>query len=99
MGLGIFGAANAASGLAGSSDMMLVARLMSGVGAAMIMPVTMAVITATFPDEERSKAIDVWTGVAGGGGQIISVVAALGFSCKVIPDKICKDTNDATLPR
>ncbi|MFC7109795.1 MFS transporter [Nonomuraea rubra] len=47
---------------------MLAARLLSGAGAAMIMPVTLAVITSTFPDEERSKAIGVWTGVAGGGG-------------------------------
>ncbi len=34
----------------------------------MIMPVTLAVITSTFPDGERSKAIGVWTGVAYGGG-------------------------------
>ncbi|MGW4069243.1 MFS transporter [Nocardia grenadensis] len=34
----------------------------------MIMPVTLAVLTSTFPDEERSRAIGVWTGIAGGGG-------------------------------
>lgn len=47
---------------------MLAARVLSGVGAAMIMPVTLAVITSTFPEEERGRAIGVWTGVAGGGG-------------------------------
>ncbi|GAB2898506.1 MFS transporter [Streptomyces deserti] len=67
-GLLVFGTASAAAGLATSSEIMLAARLLSGVGAAMIMPVTLAVITSTFPDEERSKAIGVWTGVAGGGG-------------------------------
>jgi len=67
-GLVVFGAASAAAGLATSSEVMLAARFLSGVGAAMIMPVTLAVITSTFPDEERSKAIGVWTGVAGGGG-------------------------------
>ncbi len=67
-GLAIFGVASAAAGLAPSSEVMLAARLLSGVGAAMIMPVTLAVITSTFPDEERSKAIGVWTAVAGGGG-------------------------------
>ena len=67
-GLLVFGAASAAAGLATSSAMMLGARLFAGVGAAMIMPVTLAVITSSFPDEERSKAIGVWTGVAGGGG-------------------------------
>lgn len=67
-GLVVFGVASTAAGLAPSTEVMLVARLLSGVGAAMIMPVTLAVITSTFPDEERSKAIGVWTAVAGGGG-------------------------------
>ncbi|MFG1813319.1 MFS transporter [Kribbella sp. NPDC049174] len=67
-GLVLFGVASAAAGLATSSEMMLAARLLSGVGAAMIMPVTLAVITSAFPDEHRSRAIGVWTGVAGGGG-------------------------------
>jgi EmrB/QacA subfamily drug resistance transporter len=67
-GLALFGVASAAAGLAASSEMMIAARLLAGVGAAMIMPVTLAVITSTFPDEERSKAIGIWTGVAGGGG-------------------------------
>lgn len=34
----------------------------------MIMPVTLSVITSAFPDDQRSKAIGIWTGVAGGGG-------------------------------
>lgn len=67
-GLAVFGVASAAAGLATSTEVMLASRFLSGVGAAMIMPVTLAVITSTFPDQERSKAIGVWTGVAGGGG-------------------------------
>nr|WP_257134301.1 MFS transporter [Streptomyces sp. st77] len=67
-GLVVFGLASAAAGLAPSAEVMLVARLFSGVGAAMIMPITLAVITSTFPEEERGRAIGVWTGVAGGGG-------------------------------
>lgn len=67
-GLAVFGVASAAAGLATSTEVMLAARLLSGVGAAMIMPVTLAVITSTFPAAERSKAIGVWTAVAGGGG-------------------------------
>jgi EmrB/QacA subfamily drug resistance transporter len=67
-GLAVFGVASAVAGLATSSEMMLAARLLSGIGAAMIMPITLAVITSTFPDGERAKAIGVWTGVAGGGG-------------------------------
>lgn len=67
-GLAIFGVASTMAGLASSSEVMLASRFLSGVGAAMIMPITLAVITSTFPDEERSKAIGVWTAVAGGGG-------------------------------
>nr|WP_168514213.1 MFS transporter [Streptomyces sp. S1D4-11]QIZ00010.1 MFS transporter [Streptomyces sp. S1D4-11] len=67
-GLTVFGVASAAAGLAPSAEVMLAARLFSGVGAAMIMPITLAVITSTFPAEERGRAIGVWTGVAGGGG-------------------------------
>lgn len=67
-GLALFGLANILAGLAGSAEILLAARLLSGVAAAMIMPVTLAVITSTFPAEERSRAIGVWTAVAGGGG-------------------------------
>lgn len=76
-GLTVFGAANVAAGLANSSEMLLASRFASGVGAAMIMPVTLAVITSTFPEEERAKGIGVWTGVAGGGGILGMYLSAL----------------------
>jgi EmrB/QacA subfamily drug resistance transporter len=76
-GLVVFGVASAAAGLAPSIEVMVVARFLSGVGAAMIMPVTLAVITSTFPAEERSKAIGVWTGVAGGGGLLGMYLSAV----------------------
>ena len=76
-GLIIFGAASAAAGLAPSTEVLIAARFLSGVGAAMIMPVTLAVITSTFPDEERSTAIGVWTGVAGGGGLLGMYLSAV----------------------
>ncbi|WP_405791923.1 MFS transporter [Streptomyces sp. NBC_01506] len=67
-GLIIFGAAGVVAGLAPSAGVMIVARVAAGISAAMIMPITLAVITSTFPEEQRGKAIGVWTGVAGGGG-------------------------------
>ena len=67
-GLIIFGAASAVAGLAPSAAVMIGARAAAGISAAMIMPITLAVITSTFPEEERGRAIGVWTGVAGGGG-------------------------------
>ncbi|MGW0016124.1 MFS transporter [Streptomyces tendae] len=76
-GLGVFGAANVLAGLAPSAEVMLAARVAGGAGAAMIMPVTLAVITSTFPEEQRGKAIGVWTGVAGGGGILGMFLSAL----------------------
>jgi EmrB/QacA subfamily drug resistance transporter len=67
-GLAVFGVASITAALAPTAEVMIAARVASGVGAATIMPITLAVITSTFPEEQRGKAIGVWTGVAGGGG-------------------------------
>ncbi|MFF0224285.1 MFS transporter [Streptomyces sp. NPDC004629] len=76
-GLVVFGAASVAAGLAPTAEVMLAARVACGVGAAMIMPITLAVITSTFPEEQRGKGIGVWTGVAGGGGILGMFLSAL----------------------
>ncbi|AOT57398.1 MFS transporter [Streptomyces rubrolavendulae] len=76
-GLVVFGAAGVAAWLAPSAAVMIGARVAAGVSAAMIMPVTLSVITSTFPEKERGKAIGVWTGVAGGGGVLGMFLSAL----------------------
>lgn len=76
-GLTVFGISNAAAGLAQTTEVMLVARFLAGVGAAMIMPVTLAVITSTFPSEERAKGIGAWTAVGGGGGLLGMYLSAV----------------------
>ncbi|NEC07949.1 DHA2 family efflux MFS transporter permease subunit [Streptomyces sp. SID7909] len=76
-GLVVFGASGVVSGLAPSAAVMIGARVAAGVSAAMIMPITLSVITSTFPEEERGKAIGVWTGVAGGGGILGMFLSAL----------------------
>ncbi|MFC8424128.1 MFS transporter [Streptomyces sp. NPDC057236] len=76
-GLGVFGIATVVAGLAPTASVMLAARVASGVGAAMIMPITLSVITSTFPEERRGKAIGVWTGIAGGGGILGMFLSAL----------------------
>ncbi|MCO6004108.1 MFS transporter [Actinoallomurus purpureus] len=75
-GLGVFGVATVVSALAPTAEVMIAARVASGIGAAMIMPITLAVITSTFPEEQRGKAIGVWT-VAGGGGILGMFLSAL----------------------
>ncbi|XMA36929.1 MFS transporter [Streptomyces albogriseolus] len=67
-GLVLFGTAGVVAAFAPSPAVMIGARVAAGTGAAMIMPITLAVITSTFPEKERGRAIGVWTGVAGGGG-------------------------------
>ncbi len=76
-GLVLFGAAGVVAAFAPSAAVMIGARVAAGAGAAMIMPITLAVITSTFPEEERGKAIGVWTGVAGGGGILGMFLSAL----------------------
>ncbi|MFJ9327202.1 MFS transporter [Streptomyces sp. NPDC101230] len=76
-GLVIFGAASVVAGLAPSAGVIIAARVAAGISAAMIMPITLAVITSTFPEEKRGKAIGVWTGVAGGGGILGMFLSAL----------------------
>lgn len=70
LGLGLFAASSLGAALATSTAMMIAARIGAGAGAAMIMPVTLSVITSTFPPESRGQAIGIWAGVAGSGGII-----------------------------
>jgi EmrB/QacA subfamily drug resistance transporter len=67
-GLSVFVVANALAAMAGSPAQLIAFRILGGIGAAMIMPVTLSVITSSFPEEERGRAVGIWAGVAGGGG-------------------------------
>ncbi len=66
-GLVLFGGAYLAGTLAGTPEVLVACRAVAGVGAALIMPATLSIITATFPDDERERAVAVWAGVAGAG--------------------------------
>lgn len=67
-GLAIFGAAALASATLIDSPAGLIGlRAAMGVGAALVMPTTLSVITTSFPEEERGRAVGLWVGVAGGG--------------------------------
>ncbi len=69
-GLVVFSGASLLAALAPSVEILILARTLAGVGAAMVMPVTLSVITSSFPAEERSQAIGIWAGFAGAGGII-----------------------------
>ena len=76
-GLVVFVLANLVAAFAGSVDVLLVSRIAAGVGAAMIMPVTLSVITSTFPAEDRDSAVGVWAGFAGAGGILGLVTSSI----------------------
>ncbi|MDH2391491.1 MFS transporter [Streptomyces sp. HNM0663] len=65
LGYGIFGAASAVAAFAHTPELLIVARALLGVGGAMIMPATLSILRAVFPDRrERALAIGIWTAVA-----------------------------------
>lgn len=68
VGLGLFVGANVLAGLASTTGVLLTARVLAGVAAAMIMPVTLSVITSSFPPDQRARAVGIWSGFAGAGG-------------------------------
>jgi EmrB/QacA subfamily drug resistance transporter len=69
-GLALFGAASFAALFVDSPGTLIALRALLGVAAALIMPVTLSVITTIFPPEERGKAVGTWVGVAAGGAVI-----------------------------
>ena len=62
VGVGIFSAASAACGAASNVDQLLIARSIQGVGAALLVPGSLAIISATFDDKSRGQAIGTWSG-------------------------------------
>ena len=63
-GLVLFGLSSIAAAAAQSSNQLIGARVAMGIGGALIMPATLAILVSVFPASERSKALGVWTGVA-----------------------------------
>jgi EmrB/QacA subfamily drug resistance transporter len=64
IGLTVFTLSSLAAGLADSGGMLIGARAVQGLGAAMMMPATLAIILATFTNaKERATAIGIWGGV------------------------------------
>jgi len=66
-GLLSFGVASTGAVFVDSPGALIALRTVSGVGAAMIMPMTLSIVTSVFPPEERAGAVGVWAGVAGAG--------------------------------
>ncbi len=62
LGVAVFAAASACCGAARNIDMLIWARSFQGLGAALLVPGSLALITASFPEETRGQAIGTWSG-------------------------------------
>ncbi len=71
LGVALFAAASVFCGLAQSPEQLILARAVQGVGGAMLVPGSLAIISASFDEEQRGKAIGTWSGFSG-------ITAALG---------------------
>jgi len=71
IGVGVFAAASIACGLSSSIPQLITARSAQGVGAALLVPGSLAIISAGFDEDSRGKAIGTWSGFS-------AITAALG---------------------
>ncbi len=65
IGIVIFAAASIAVGLSPGAVTMVAGRAVQGIGAALLIPATLSIVTDLFPAEERGKAFGIWAGVSG----------------------------------
>jgi EmrB/QacA subfamily drug resistance transporter len=65
IGLGIFTAASAAAAVAPSIEALNVARAVQGLGGAIVMPLTLTILSAAVPAERRGVALGAWGGISG----------------------------------
>jgi len=83
VGLGVFAAASAAAALAPDAGALIVARAVQGAGAALIMPLGFALLSAAFPPERRGAAIGMFsaiTGLAVASGPLVGGAVVEGIS-------------------
>jgi EmrB/QacA subfamily drug resistance transporter len=73
-GLGVFTASSLASALAGSAGALFAARAGQGLGAAMLSPAALSIVTSAFQGPQRGKALAAW-GAVGGAGAAVGVLA------------------------
>ncbi len=64
-GMLVFGGFSIVAGFSHSAGQLIAARALMGIGAAIIMPSTLSILTNVFPDNERAKAIGIWAAVSG----------------------------------
>ncbi|MEL6585074.1 MAG: MFS transporter [Pseudomonadota bacterium] len=77
VGLLVFAASCLLCAIAWSFPVLLAARALEGVAAAMIAPTSLAIIADTFPEEERGQAVGTWAGIGAAAGAVAPVIGGL----------------------
>jgi len=77
-GIVVFTAASLVNGLATSSGVLIGGRALQGLGAALVSPAALSIVTTTFAEgKERTRALGVWSAIAAGGGAVGLIVGGL----------------------
>jgi EmrB/QacA subfamily drug resistance transporter len=77
-GLVLFGVASLLCGLAPGGPALLAARALQGLGAALVSPAALSIVTTTFAEgAERTKALGVWSAIAAGGSAVGLIVGGM----------------------
>jgi len=77
LGLAVFTASSLACGLANSGETLIAARAVQGLGAALMLPATLSIISATFHPRERGTALGIWAASSGVGAALGPLVGGL----------------------
>ncbi|HEY5976469.1 MAG TPA: MFS transporter [Solirubrobacterales bacterium] len=64
VGMAIFAAGSVVSGAAGDQETLILGRVLQGIGAAPMLPLSLAIVCNVFPREEQARALGVWAGIS-----------------------------------
>jgi EmrB/QacA subfamily drug resistance transporter len=63
-GMAVFGLGSALSGAAGSQEVLILGRILQGIGAAPMLPLSLAIVCNAFPAEKQARALGIWAGIS-----------------------------------
>src|SRR5665811_1927980 len=77
-GVAVFTIASLINGIATSSGLLIGGRALQGLGAALVSPAALSIVTTTFAEgRERTKALGIWSAIAAGGGAVGLILGGL----------------------